>query len=191
MALKGADNDAITDGFGGTLTEKAADRIYVVGAEAELGKVNAYVNYFKADGVDPAFGAAADGEKEIYNIGASLDVAKDLNLAYEYMWSDKKYDKAVSKDGWVATLAYKGATADTPGSWGLAATYFDQPINAILSPTTDASTFMDEGGYKGYGLTANYAVAKNMVLELLYFDTEAKKGNSDEKMFYADMYFTF
>ena len=191
MALKGADNDAITDGFGGTLTEKAADRIYIVGAEAALGKVNAYVNYFKADGVDPNFGAADNGEKEIYNIGANLDVAKDLNLAYEYMWSDKKYDKEVSKDGFVATLAYKGASADTPGSWGVAATYFDQPINAILSPTTDATTFLDEGGYKGYGLTANYGLAKNMVLELLYFDTEAKKGNSDEKMFYADLYLTF
>ena len=107
------------------------------------------------------------------------------------MWSDKKYDKEVSKDGFVATLAYKGASADTPGSWGVAATYFDQPINAILSPTTDATTFLDEGGYKGYGLTANYGLAKNMVLELQYFDTEAKKGNNDEKLFYADLYLTF
>ena len=191
MALKGADNDVITDVYGGTLTEEAADRIYVVGAEAALGKVNAYVNYFKADGVDPAFGATADGEKEIYNIGASLDVAKDLNLAYEYMWGDKDYDERVSKDGFVATLAYKGADAATPGTWGVSATYFDQPINAILSPTTDATTFLDEGGYKGYGLVANYTFAKNIVAELSYYDTEAKVGNNDEKIFYADLYFTF
>ena len=81
--------------------------------------------------------------------------------------------------------------AATPGTWGLSATYFDQPYNAVIAPTTDAKTFMDEGGYKGYGLTANYGLAKNMVLELLYFDTEAKKGNSDEKIFYADLYLTF
>ena len=120
-----------------------------------------------------------------------MDVAKDLNLAYEYMWGDKDYDERVSKDGFVATLAYKGADAATPGTWGVSATYFDQPINAILSPTTDATTFLDEGGYKGYGLVANYTFAKNIVAELSYYDTEAKVGNNDEKIFYADLYFTF
>ncbi|MGM9583762.1 MAG: hypothetical protein ACI3WU_08605, partial [Phascolarctobacterium sp.] len=95
------------------------------------------------------------------------------------------------KDGFVATLAYKGAAADTPGSWGVSASYFDQPTNAIISPTTDAPTFLGDGGYKGYGLTANYGLAKNMVLELQYFDMEAKVGNDDEKVFYADLYVTF
>ncbi|MGM9528403.1 MAG: hypothetical protein ACI3XH_00170, partial [Phascolarctobacterium sp.] len=166
------------------------DNIYAAGLEAELGKVNAYFNYIKAEGIDTDAMVGAK-DKEIYNVGASLDVAKDLNLAYEYMWSDKKYNKKVSKDGFVATLAYKGADAATPGSWGVAATYFDQPTNAIIAPTTDAPTFLGDGGYKGYGLTANYGLAKNMVLELQYFDTEAKVGNDDEKVFYADLYVTF
>ena len=175
----------------------AGDDIYVAGLEAKLGKVDAYFNYVKADGINTDKMLPAAGvDKEIYNVGASLDVAKDLNLAYEYMWADKKYNKEVSKDGWVAKLAYKGAEADAPGTWGLAATYFDQPSNAIIAPTTDASTFLKDtattgGGYKGYGLTANYTFAKNMVLELQYFDTEAKVGSSDEKIFYADLYVTF
>ena len=195
MALKGAD-----DGL--TTTTEHADRIYVVGAEAKVGAVNAYANYFKPsevvwttkkEGTAPNELTVANKttEKEIYNVGVNFDVAKDLNLAYEYMWADKAYDERVSKDGWVASLAYKGADAATPGSWGLSATYFDQPFNAVIAPTTDAKTFMDEGGYKGWGVVANYALAKNIVAEVSYYDTEAKATNSDEQRLYAALYFTF
>ena len=177
----------------GDLTEDAGDRLYLAGVETKVGAVNAYANYFKADSAYQKGPKTAKvyGDKEIYNVGVNFDVAKDLNLAYEYMWGDKEYNKEVSKDGWVATLAYKGADAATPGTWGVSATYFDQPINAILSPTTDATTFMNDGGYEGFGLVANYALAKNIVAELSYFDTEAKAANDDEKKFYADLYFTF
>ena len=175
----------------GDLTEKSADRLYLAGVETKIGVVGAYANYFKAENVVAAY-ASDNGTKEVYNIGANMDVAKDLNLAYEYMWGDEQYDKNVSKDGWVATLAYKGADAATPGTWGLSATYFDQPVNAFLNPTTDAETFKKTGsGYKGFGVVANYAIAKNIVAELSYYDTEAKAGDLDEKLFYADLYFTF
>ena len=188
MALKGAGDD--------NATAVGSERIYVVGAEGQIGAVNAYANYFKASNSPKTFNAegVADSwynqSKEIYNVGLSFDVAKDLNLAYEYMWGDEKiYD--TSKDGFVATLAYKGADAATPGSWGLSATYFDQPMNAVISPTTDATQFRANGGYKGYGLVANYAFAKNIVGEVSYYDTEAKIGNADEQLIYADLYFTF
>ena len=60
-----------------------------------------------------------------------------------------------------------------------------------MNPTTDAETFKGNGGYKGFGVVANYALAKNIVAELSYYDTEAKVGDQDEKLFYADLYFTF
>ena len=188
MALKGAGDDNATSDSG--------DRIYVAGVEGQIGAVNAYANYFNVDNSPKTFDAKGVADswynqtKEIYNVGLSLDVAKDLNLAYEYMWGNKKiYD--TSKDGYVATLAYKGADAATPGTWGLSATYFDQPMNAVISPTTDAKQFRDQGGYKGYGLVANYTLAKNIVAEVSYYDTEAKIGNSDDQLIYADLYFTF
>ena len=190
MALKGADD-------GTTLTEESADRIYVAGVETKVGVVGAYANYFHASNVatqwdDDGNATAHLGEtKEIYNVGVNFDVAKDLNLAYEYMWGDKEYNKEVSKDGWVATLAYKGADAATPGTWGVSATYFDQPINAILAPTTDAEQFKGDGGYKGYGIVANYTLAKNIVAELSYYDTDSKLNNKDSQLLYADLYFTF
>ena len=166
----------------GDLAVKSGDRIYIAGVDTKVGVVDAYATYYKAE--------LGDEDGKIYNLGVSFDVAKDLNLAYEYMWGDEQYDERVSKDGWVATLAYKGADAATPGTWGVSATYFDQPCNAFLYPTTDAKWDF-EGGYKGYGLVANYALAKNIVAELSYFDTEAKVGSKDEQRFYADLYLTF
>ena len=178
------------------LTEKSADRLYMAGVETKIGVVGAYANYFKAEKAASAWedGEATEWEaddKEIYNVGVNLDVAKDLNLAYEYMWGNKQINKEVSKDGFVATLAYKGADAATPGTWGVSATYYDQPVNAFLSPTTDAETFKAEGGYKGWGVVANYALAKNIVAELSYYDIDAKATNDDAKLIYADLYFTF
>ena len=190
MAAKAASGNA-------QLTEKAADRLYMAGLETKVGVVGAYANYFKAEKAASAWddeGEATDWKadnKEIFNVGVNFDVAKDLNLAYEYMWGNKKVDERVSKDGFVATLAYKGADAATPGTWGVSATYYDQPVNAFLSPTTDAETFKAEGGYKGWGVVANYALAKNIVAELSYYDIDAKATNDDAKLIYADLYFTF
>ena len=182
---------------GDNSTKEAADRIYVVGAEGKIGVVNAYANWFKASNTPKDFNT--DGEaiswydesKEIYNVGVNFDVAKDLNLAYEYMWGKDEIYKGVSKDGWVATLAYKGADAATPGTWGVSATYFDQPMNAVISPTTDAEQFRADGGYKGYGIVANYAIAKNIVGELGYYDTDSKLNDKESQLLYADLYFTF
>ena len=171
------------------VTEDPADRVYLAGVNTTIGVVDAYAMYAKGSG--KVGGITGDDNKEIYNVGASLDVAKDLNLAYEYMWGDKAYNEKVSKDGWVATLSYKGADAAAPGSWGLSATYYDQPVNAVLAPTTDAEQFLTEGGYKGWGVTANYAFAKNIVGEVSYYDTEAKASNSDKNLLYADLFFTF
>ncbi len=165
-------------------TEDAADRVYLAGVDTKIGVVDAFAMYAKTD-------VTGDENREIYDLGLSLEVAKDLNLSYEYMWADKAYENRVSKDGWVASLAYKGADAATPGTWGVSATYFDQPSNAIIAHTTDANTFMDDGGFKGYGLVANYAVAKNIVAELSYYDTDSKLNDKDSQLLYADLYFTF
>ena len=181
LAGKAADNGAYDIGM------NSDDRLYVAGIEAGFGAVDTYFNYFKVESdAQPLM------DKEIYNVGASLDFAKDFNLAYEYMWGDKKYEKKVSKDGYVATLAYKGADAAEAGTYGLHVTYFDQPINAIISPTTDANIFgIDEGGYKGWGIGADVALAKNIMLAVNYYDTEAKIGSNDDQVVYSELYFYF
>ena len=170
------------------VTETPADRVYLAGVNTKIGVVDAFAMYAKGTGA--AMKVYGDDNKELYNIGASLEVAKDLTLGYEYITAADEYDARVSKDGWVASLAYKGADAATPGTWGLSATYFDQPRNAFIAQTTDADWDV-EGGFKGYGVVANYAFAKNIVGELSYYDTEAKVGGEKSQLLYADLYFTF
>ena len=184
MAAKGGDgtNEYLA------ISEESADRIYLVGAETKIGAFDTYVNYFKADGAD--YGTGVHGDKEIYNIGLGLDVAKNVRLGYEYMWGDDEYNTAVSKDGFVARLDYKGAGAEV-GSFGIHAQWFDQPVNCFLSPTTDANPFVDQGGYEGFNIGFDYTLAKNILLDVNYYDTEAKTGTADDEMLYVDVYFTF
>ena len=209
MALKGGDgsNEYVE------VNEEAEDRIYVVGAETKIGAFDTYVNYFKANSalyqgesgkksdfkLDSATGkidgvyandSRAYTNKEIYNIGFGVDLVKNVRLGYEYMWGDKEYNKQVSKDGFVARLDYKGAGAEV-GSFGIHAQWFDQPINCFLSPTTDANPFVAEGGYEGFNVGFDYTVAKNILLDVNYYDTEAKVGTADDEMIYVDLYFTF
>ena len=183
--------------------EASSDRLYVAGVEADLGAVNAYVTYYKANDAgywnydkdgehDGPFNVV--GDKEIWNIGASYNFAPDFVLSAEYMWGDKDHEYAgekPGKDGWYADLAWKGASADEPGSYGLHVSYFDQSANAYINPTTDATTFTKEGGYKGWAVGASYAFAKNIVGVVNYYDTEAQIGDEDDQVIFSELYFTF
>ena len=181
---KGADGECGDD----TFNMESSDRVYIAGVEGKVGPVDAYANWFKVDGYEMAF----DGkviDKEVYNIGLGMNVAKDLRLTYEYMWGDKKEDTRVSKDGYIVGLNYKGA--EEVGSYGVHAYYYDQPANAILSPTFDLTSFMEEGGYEGWSVGVDYAVAKNVLLCVNYYDTEAKVGNEKDESVFTELYFSF
>ena len=108
------------------------------------------------------------------------------------MWGDEKYNKTVSKDGYWARVDYKGADASVPGSYGVHAQWFDQPINCFLAPTTDANTFYDNGGYEGWNVGFDYTLAKNIQLCVNYYDTQSIKaaGEKDEVL-YSELYFFF
>ena len=178
MAAKGASSDNIKYLF------DSEDRLYVAGVTADMGAVDAYAAYFKTD---------ADDEKEIWNVGASYNFAPDFTLAAEYMRGDKDYYNT-DKDGWWADLAWKGASADEPGSYGLHVGYFDQSANAYLTPTTDgfyADTLIFKQGYKGWNVGASYAVAKNIVAVVNYYDFEAKESGEDADTIFSELYFTF
>jgi len=163
--------------------------LYAINVATKVGAVDVAANYFKAEKAD----FSKDG-KEIYNINVAFDVAKDTRLSYEYMWADKNYAKAdqgwdISKDGFWARVDYKGADASVPGSYGVHAQLFDQPRNAYLSPTTDATTFDD--GYEGWGVGFDYTLAKNIQLCVNYYDTEAIKKDEKDEVIFSELYFFF
>ncbi len=172
-------------------TQESNDRVYAAGVETTVGVVDVYANWFKAHNAGYYNAAGEGGSKEIYDLGLGMNVAKDLRLTYEYNWGDKKYNGQVSKDGFVARVDYKGAGEEV-GSYGIHAQWFDQPVNAVLTPTTDANTFGGtEGGYEGWNIGVDYTLAKNIQLCVNYYDTEAKVGPKDDEVLFSELYFFF
>jgi len=164
---------------------------YAVDVNTKVAGIPVYATYYDSDFQN----------KEIWNLGLSLPVAKDLVLKADYMYGDS--DMAdVDDNGYVATLAYKGAKASAPGSYGVWATYYDQPANCYFKPTLNtqsgyAETWDDAnyGGYEGFEIGANYALAKNIVAAVRYFDIESQKEVAgkicSDEVLWTEVVFTF
>ncbi len=149
----------------------------------------------------PVFATYYDSDfqnTEIWNVGLTLPVAKKLNLKAEYMHGDSDYVNGDS-NGYVATLAYAGAKASAPGSWGAWATYYDQPASCYFKPTLNTQSGSVEkwghqpgnDGYEGLEIGANYAFAKNIVGAVRYFDLEAREGVKEDEVLWTEVVFTF
>ena len=160
---------------------------------AKLGAVDAFAGYYKFDNL-----LKAADDDAIWTVGFGFDLAKDLKLTGTYLRSDVdavtvdgvKYND-VDKDGYVVGLAYKGAKAAKAGSWGLNASYYDQGAGTVVAHTMDGIYF-DEG-FKGYSVGANYALAKNIVAGVTYYDLESKeaKGTPDAQTLWSQVVFSF
>ncbi|MDM8111835.1 S-layer homology domain-containing protein [Phascolarctobacterium faecium] len=179
------DADALGSGDGLT----SDDRLYIADLSAKIGVVDAYVSYYN---VDNGF------SQEIYNVGAALPVAKDLKLSAEWMYGTAdEGDDGLDNNGWVAGLAYKGAKASKPGSWGVYANYYDMPAMTYLDNTNDGYNGvmnkwqLDGDGFEGYEVGANVALAKNIVAGVKYFDLEQREGSADEQAIWSEVVFTF
>ena len=157
---------------------------------ADFGTINATAGYYnfkdigvKDSGVDNA----------IWFVGAGTTFG-DFGLNAMYLKGDASGDKdysALTDDGWTAGLTWKGAEAAEAGTYGLFANYYDQGGQTYIAHTTDANTF-DGTGFKGYGVGANYTVAKNMVLTAVYYDTKSKLDSSDkDHRIWTDLTITF
>ena len=161
---------------------------------ADFGAINATAGYYnfkdigvKDSGVDNA----------IWFVGAGTTFG-DFGLNAMYLKGDgsgydgaDKYFDGIDDDGWTAGLTFKGAEATEKGTWGLFANYYDQGGQTYIAHTTDANTFGGDG-FKGYGVGANYTVAKNMVLTAVYYDTENKFDSSEkDHRIWTDLTITF
>ena len=165
------------------------DRLYAVDLSAKLGVVDAYVTYYDLDN---------QMKQELWNVGVAVPVVKDLKFVGEYMYGDA--DEMDGDDsGFVAGLAYKGAKASKPGSWGIYANYYDMPALAYLDNTNNTYTNglmkdwknTDDDGFQGYEVGANVALAKNIVAAVKYYDLEARDGNEDDQAIWSEVVFTF
>ena len=188
-------------GKASSFTDAPDKRFYAVDVATKLGAVDAYATYYKADAdkaVD-ATGLACD--QDIYVLGAAGKLAKDLTLKGEILFAnhDAKNTAGAELDdtGYYVGLAYKGASAAKVGSWGVYANYFDQPAATFVKHTASgnyalpAGDIKDNDGFQGYEVGANYAVAKNVVAAVKYFDFEAREGSKDEQTLWGEVTFSF
>lgn len=159
---------------------------------------------------DAPFGKT-DIDNGIWHAGLSYDMGH-FNLSAMYLKGDLSADKLggnaqaaidqlLDDDGYVIGLAYKGAKAEDAGSWGAWAKYYDQGAQTYVAHTTDANTF-GMTGFKGFGVGANYTLAKNIVANVAYYNTESKllkerpgiaadMERTKDHRFWTDVTFTF
>ena len=177
---------------------KADDMVYA-NIGTKFGKVAANVGYytFKDIALSEAAGTTANGtlyaDSKIWTVGLAMDVAKDLNLSATYLRSDADEMgnlKDLDKDGYVINLGYKGAKAAVPGSWGAYVRYYDQGAGTVVAHEMDGNYDVD--GFKGYRVGVNYAIAKNIVAAVDYYDLESKIGDEPSmKTIWSQVQFTF
>lgn len=171
--------------------------------------------FAEAHNAPPALYGKTDIDNGIWHAGLSYDIGH-FNLSAMYLKGDLSADKlnnmtdngAVNQaidqylddDGFVIGLSYKGAKAEDAGSWGAWAKYYDQGAQTYVAHTTDANTF-GMTGFKGFGVGANYTLAKNIVANVAYYNTESKLAKalgvadnldrSKDHRFWTDVTFTF
>ena len=166
-----------------------------VNLEADLGKnVTLWAGYDKFNANESSFNDKGkvrhSDDNAIWNVGAEFRL-KEVSLAGLYAKSNS--DEVTKDNGYYIDLKYKGAKASKPGSWGLQAKYYHWGDGVTLAHGWD-NLFDpgDKGGFKGYKLAANYAVAKNMVAEVAWWDLKGLKNDDNEsKTLWTAMNVTF
>ena len=132
------------------------------------------------------------GDSEIVAVQATLPLAKDLKLSGIYLTADADGEfKDIDDEGYVVALNYKGAKASVPGSWGLTAKWYDQGRATYVDHTMNGAA--DKlVGFEGWGLFANYTLAKNIVAQVEWYDLEEKQGGErDAETLWTQVVFTF
>ncbi|MDY5044347.1 S-layer homology domain-containing protein [Phascolarctobacterium sp.] len=165
--------------------EYLAEKYAAVSLSGKLGPVGLEAVY-----VDENEDQGLGKDNDIWAIAANYALTKDLGLKAAYLKGDVENAKG-EDDGWYAILNYKGAKAAKVGSWGVYAGYYDLAASTYIANgwnTSYANDLRKEGGYEGFKVGANYAVAKNMLATVEYVDLEGKNdGASDDKTLWTEL----
>lgn len=182
-----------------------ADKYLAATVEGKVGNLGLNAGYYAFD--DVAIFTKTNGKLQdanIWSVGADYNFG-DLKLDAMYLASDvdKVNDYKVDDDGWTIGLAYKGAKAAKANSYGIYGKYYDLGGGVVIDHgmNSDLGDNLNQGkikgqtagvhGFKGYMLGVNYAVAKNIVAAVEYYDLEAKRGGVDDQVIWSELVFTF
>ena len=178
---------------GGKATTDSYNHVAYGELASKLGIVNAQVAYYDFQDDE----TAKNEDKKILAVGAQMPVAKNVKLNALYLDGDMK--DAVEDQGYQVSVAYKGAKASVPGSWGLEAFWYDLGDATYVNHTHNGleSSYLGTydnkacGGFEGYSLQATYALAKNIVAKVEWYDLEAQQGKAESETLWTQVVFTF
>ena len=174
-------------------------QVWGVNAAADLGKVvNLSVGYDKYDMHHVANNNADDG---IFNVGLNFKLGKDAKLGATYLHTSFDPDDGRHQDGknngFIIGAEYKGAKNDKPGSWGIAAKYYQTPAGFHTGPggedgwSWDTKRHLQAQGAKGWWVRANWAVAKNIIADIEYYDLKSRVTDCKTKTLFTALNFAF
>ena len=189
----------LTAGYGkatpsGTPAKTKDAEVFYTALAGKVGALSLEATYNNFKDIDSAAGPDSGIDNNIWTIGANYAFNSDLKLGAMYLNGDRDKYEDKDDDGYVVTLAYKGASAAKVGSWGVVAKYYDQGYSTIMDHTMNgkADKFgAATEGFKGYSLAANYTFAKNIVGQVEWYDLEAKEGDDEAQTLWAQVVFTF
>ncbi len=178
------------NGLGTQAQRTGYDHAWGINASGKIGKnVKLYAGYdhFKdKDGIGNLAGTPRT-KNGIFDVGANFKFG-DFALDAVYLHSNS--DEAAHKNGFVATLGYKGANFKKAGSWGLEAKYYNQGDGTFIAHTMNGD-IPNVGGFKGYKLAGYYTLAKNMMAGIEYFDLKAKDNNNKARTLWTELQIRF
>jgi hypothetical protein len=134
---------------------------------------------------------------KIFDANLYGKIADKVGLGVVYM--NTKSDNTAyirdgaSKNGFVATADFGGASFKKAGSWGVQAKYYHAPAGSSLMhtmPSAVANDFLDEG-YKGWSFGASYTVAKNMMATVTWYDLKGRETEDKEKCLWSEFQLRF
>jgi predicted porin len=168
-------------------------------------KFGLFAEYDKFSGKHRPFTDGRNNNRDILGIGLNAKFG-DFGLNALYLHGNIKERPANQpnkKNGFTLGLNYKGAKAAKVGSWGLAVKYYDQGNATYFAgrhgiEAIEGAFFPQNigEGFKGFRVSADYTVAKNMVAKINYIDLKGKSDpaagvKKNARTIYTQMIFTF
>ena len=130
---------------------------------------------------------------KIWSIGALYEPSKFwLGARYLRARNKELQDSGLGQNGFVLNLGYGKLKRSTPNSYKIYANYFNQDAATVLAHTMSGpyDHFKYEG-FKGYGIGAQYMLAKNIRAACEYHELKGKRSDKKAHSMWTHLAFYF
>ena len=140
--------------------------------------------YYKVEGKGDSSGLFYPGisKGNLFEVGLDYEFKNDFGIWGQFIRGDRPdltipgINTHFSKNGWAAGLRFGKIERNRVGSFELRGAYYDVPAMATFATTPELDITGRGDGYKGWSVGASFVAAKNIDLNVDYFDF---KGQGD------------